>query len=256
MTTSEKVIEIAQSQVGYKETGNNHNKYSKFFDKEAWQFFNGHKDSAEADWCAIFCHYCVYQVVYISLKNYDKSGKLVRQMLGEPSDPKKNCGASVHLLWNYMEAKKEIVKIPKKGDFIFLNSKKHIGLVEDVDGSKVYTIEGNSKNSVKRHSYSLKDKYIVGYGRPKYSLLVNDTAAQKPEEKIQAPVPAGSFNKKYNSQFKVSADASMINLRPKNQVICKIPKGSVIRCYGFFSGDYLYCVYKSHEGYIYRGLLT
>ena len=246
MTTSEKVIELAQSQVGYKEESGNKTKYSKFFDTDAWQYFNTKKNGA--DWCSIFVHWCVYQIA---------GKKLTAKMFGEPS-PKNNCAAGVKYFYNYMQAAKLTVKTPKKGDVIFLNSFGHVGLVEDVDSKKVYTIEGNAgtPGSVKRRSYALTSSKISGYGRPKYSLLVNDTATQKPEEKIQAPVPAGSFNKKYNSQFKVSADASMINLRPKNQVICKIPKGSVVRCYGFFSGDYLYCVYKSHEGYIYRGLLT
>ena len=246
MTTSEKVIELAQSQVGYKEESGNKTKYSKFFDTDAWQYFNTKKNGA--DWCSIFVHWCVYQIA---------GKKLTAKMFGEPS-PKNNCAAGVKYFYEYMKAAKLIVKAPKKGDVIFLNSLGHVGLVEDADSKKVYTIEGNAgtPGSVKRRSYALTSSKISGYGRPKYSLLVNDTATQKPEEKIQAPVPAGSFNKKYNSQFKVSADASMINLRPKNQVICKIPKGSVVRCYGFFSGDYLYCVYKSHEGYIYRGLLT
>lgn len=254
MTTSEKVVFEAQSHVGYKEAKGNINMFAKYFDTTAWQFFNGKKQGS--DWCTDFVHYDIYVVVYAELKDHKKTGSLVRKMLGEPSDPKKNCGASVHLLWNYMEAAKCIVKTPKPGDFIFLNSKGHIGVVESVDSKKVYTIEGNSSDMVKRHSYLLSNKKISGYARPKYSLLVNEASTQKPEEKILAPVPAGSFNKKYNSQFKVSAEASMINLRPKNQVICKIPKGSVVRCYGFFSGDYLYCVYKSHEGYVYRGLLT
>lgn len=244
MTTSEKVIEIAQSQVGYKETGNNQTKYSKFFDTDAWQYFNTKKQGA--DWCAIFVHWCVYQVA---------GKKLTAKLFGEPA-PKNNCSAGVKYFYEYMKAAKLIVTKPQKGDVIFLNSFGHVGLVESVDSKKVYTIEGNASNAVKRRSYTLTSSKISAYGRPKYSLVVNEEASQKPEEKIQAPVPAGSFNKKYNSQFKTTAEASMINLRPKNQVICKIPKGGVVRCYGFFSGDYLYCVYKSHEGYIYRGLLT
>ena len=44
----------------------------------------------------------------------------------------------------------------------------HTGLVEKVDGSKVYTIEGNTSDQVARRSYYLSDSYIVGYGRPAY----------------------------------------------------------------------------------------
>lgn len=37
-----------------------------------------------------------------------------------------------------------------------------------MDGSKVYTIEGNTSDQVARRSYYLSDNYIVGYGRPAY----------------------------------------------------------------------------------------
>ena len=39
----------------------------------------------------------------------------------------------------------------------------HIGLVESVKDGKVYTIEGNSSDSVKRNVYDLGDKRIDGY---------------------------------------------------------------------------------------------
>ena len=37
-----------------------------------------------------------------------------------------------------------------------------------MDGSKVYTIEGNTSDQVARRSYYLSNSYIVGYGRPAY----------------------------------------------------------------------------------------
>ena len=62
---------------------------------------------------------------------------------------------------------------PKPGDqiFFYYSSEKqyHTGIVESVDSSKVYTIEGNtSSKSVAQKSYSLWDKSIIGYGRPAY----------------------------------------------------------------------------------------
>lgn len=65
-------------------------------------------------------------------------------------------------------------KDPKPGDQIFFSTAhsksnvSHTGLVEKVDGSKVYTIEGNTSDQVARRSYYLSDNYIVGYGRPAY----------------------------------------------------------------------------------------
>ena len=59
IVTAEKVIAYAISQIGTKETGNNHNKYSKTMD--AIGYYNTKKDPAGADWCAIFTDCCVYE---------------------------------------------------------------------------------------------------------------------------------------------------------------------------------------------------
>lgn len=72
---------------------------------------------------------------------------------------------------------------PKEGDLIFfkdhgsLVSATHIGIVLYSDGSKVYTIEGNTTQGdgfsgdgsfVALKSYKLTSSYIVGYASPKY----------------------------------------------------------------------------------------
>lgn len=49
-----------------------------------------------------------------------------------------------------------------------ISSIDHVGLVERVSGSKIYTIEGNIGDRCQR---KVRDKsYIVGYGRPKYEM--------------------------------------------------------------------------------------
>lgn len=68
---------------------------------------------------------------------------------------------------------------PQMGDLIMFNWNKdmtkvqHVGMVEKVVGSTVYTIEGNSKNGypdagVRHKSYSINSAYIVGYGALDY----------------------------------------------------------------------------------------
>jgi hypothetical protein len=37
-----------------------------------------------------------------------------------------------------------------------------------VENNKVYTIEGNSRDEVKRKEYDINSKYIYGYGTPEY----------------------------------------------------------------------------------------
>lgn len=56
--TAAEVVKIALGQVGTKETGTNHQKYSKEMDSIS--YYNTKKDPAGADWCAIFTDWCIY----------------------------------------------------------------------------------------------------------------------------------------------------------------------------------------------------
>lgn len=58
-------------------------------------------------------------------------------------------------------------KNPKPGDFIFFRNLKksndlnHVGLVEKIDGKRVFTVEGNSSNAVRRREYDLTNQRIA-----------------------------------------------------------------------------------------------
>ena len=61
----------------------------------------------------------------------------------------------------------------KRGDQIFFRNDSgicHTGLVQNVSGGTVYTIEGNKDNRVKYCQYLVTDSSIAGYGRPFYEL--------------------------------------------------------------------------------------
>lgn len=61
---------------------------------------------------------------------------------------------------------------PKAGDVIVFQengSRTHTGMVYAVDGTYVYTIEGNSSNMCRKRSYPLSSSYIYGYVRPNYT---------------------------------------------------------------------------------------
>ena len=62
---------------------------------------------------------------------------------------------------------------PVAGDIIFFDWQgdgvpDHVGIVVGSDGSKVYTVEGNSGDMVKTLDYSLSSSVIFGYGLPNY----------------------------------------------------------------------------------------
>ena len=65
---------------------------------------------------------------------------------------------------------------PESGMIIFFDwpdengvqdgSSDHVGIVEKVEGGRVYTIEGNSGDACERNSYSIGNYQILGYGTP------------------------------------------------------------------------------------------
>ena len=126
----QKFLELAASQLGYTEESGNRTKYAKYFDTDAWQWFNTKKQGAE--WCAIFICWLFCQLI-----GPDRA----RTFLGCPA-PKDNCAAGVKYLWQYLT--KRGWKVDKKsgqpGDIIFFNSNKHVGLIQKVEDGKYITI--------------------------------------------------------------------------------------------------------------------
>ena len=176
----DKVLNLADRQVGYHEEGNNWTKYARYFDVEAWQWFNGKKQNVA--WCAIFVCWLFCQAEIIGPKK-------ARVFLGCPA-PKDNCAAGVPYLWQYLKARKWQVDKAKgqKGDIIFFNAKcSHVGIIEKVDDSKYYTIEGNKSNQVKRCSYSKSSSSIYGLMRPAWSEI--DPKEEVKPEPLPIPTP-------------------------------------------------------------------
>ena len=86
---------------------------------------------------------------------------------------------------------------PKVGDQIFFTSGgtiSHTGIVTAVNGSTVTTIEGNSGDAVKTHTYNLSSSYVDSFGHPKY-----DGEAEK-----QAPAPPVKDTDCYGSSLTVT----------------------------------------------------
>ena len=157
-----KVIQVAKTYVGYKETPVNITTFSADFDKNYPDFYNTRKQGAA--WCDIYVDHCFVEAYGVA-----RALELLCQ-------PKKSCGAGCKFSADYYRQKGQFIKrgsgTPQEGDQIFFGTygkESHTGLVTKCDGSKVYTIEGNSSDMVKEHSYSLKSTKISGYGRPKYT---------------------------------------------------------------------------------------
>lgn len=174
-----KLVSIAKSQIGVKETPNNITKYSKDFDEKYPDFYNTKKQGAE--WCDIFYDWCMVTAFGVT-----DALRLLCQ-------PKKSCGAGTVFSYGYYKAKKQVGKVPRIGAQIFFTKDgtekgiHHTGMVVKVDSSKVYTIEGNADNKVGEHSYSINSKKIYGYGYPAFD--EEPVKADDPKKETAAPEP-------------------------------------------------------------------
>lgn len=167
------VIAVAQNELGYYEKSSNSNlddktankgnanytKYARDFDQKYPSWYNGNKNGYA--WCDMFVDWC-----FLTAFGYEKALYLLCQ-------PEKSAGAGcTYSLHYYKEKGQFYTSNPKAGDQIFfgtsVDNSSHTGLVENVEGGKVYTIEGNTSDMVARRTYTIGASNIVGYGRPNY----------------------------------------------------------------------------------------
>ena len=184
--TADKVIKVAEAEVGYLEkksnsqldskTGNaGRNNYTKYW-RDLASGMNGNA------WCNCFVNWCFVQAF---------GSKRAKELLCS----EKGWSYYTPTSSGYFKSKNQWQKKKKKkGDIIyFRNSERicHVGLVYKVEGGRVYTIEGNTSSSagvvpnggcVAKKSYELGLSRIAGYGRPKY-----DGAKSEPESKVAQP---------------------------------------------------------------------
>lgn len=112
----------------------------------SWYGFNG-----RVEWCACFVSWC-----------YHKAGK---------SEPRFAGCQSQGVPWFTSRGQwgARGYKNIAPGDAIFFDwdgdgSADHVGIVIGTDGSRVYTVEGNSGDACKIKSYDINSGYIKGYG--------------------------------------------------------------------------------------------
>ena len=171
--TADKLIAVAIGELGYKEKASNaslddktanagsanYTKYARDFDQKYPNWYNGKKNGFA--WCDMFTDWC-----FLTAFGYENALRLTCQ-------PEKSAGAGCTYSLRYYKNKGQFhTSNPKPGDQIFfgtsIDNSSHTGIVEKVDGSKVYTIEGNTSDMVARRSYALNNSRILGYGRPAY----------------------------------------------------------------------------------------
>lgn len=118
----------------------------------SWYGFN-----SRVEWCACFVSWCAEQCGYI------QSGIIP-----------KFSSVSIGVDWFAAKGQfRDASYVPVAGDLIFFDwdndgSTDHVGIVENVTGGTVNTIEGNSGDKCARRSYSIGSSSIYGYSVPVY----------------------------------------------------------------------------------------
>lgn len=191
MNTVDKVLKIASDEVGYLEkSASAWNKYgtgclykrTEFagYDNYTKYGYEMHKLYPKtmdfpAAWCDAFVDWCFYAAY---------GDKDARRMLGGEFDDYTKASTDLYIKaerFYYAKTSK-----PKRGDQIFFSKNgtfsgiHHTGIVERVDKTRVYTIEGNTSTGddnvepngggVHRKSYLMTNEKIYGYGRPNYDV--------------------------------------------------------------------------------------
>lgn len=143
----------------FTDKNNGSNNYTKYaYVLKNTDLLNGNKQAVA--WCCVFIIACFYDMF-----GADLTHKILKL-------PKKSAAAGCSFFYSYLSGTYINTK-PQEGDIIFFGSGKpsHVGYIYKVSNTKVYTIEGNSSNAVKKHSYKYNNKKIFGYGRPDYSYI-------------------------------------------------------------------------------------
>ncbi len=171
MQELEKILQIANTEVGYLEKASNSNlddktanagdkNYTKYArDMDTLKVYNGPKQGYA--WCNVFIDWCFVQALGV-----DRAREL---LIG--------FSAGCTQDYNWFKSKGQIVTEPQKGDLVFFGKTSHIGIIEDVRDGKIYTIEGNTSNAaelivnggtVAKKSYAINSQSIHSFARPKY----------------------------------------------------------------------------------------
>lgn len=172
------VVDLANAEVGYHEKasnaslddktansgGANWTKYAKDLDALP-NFYNGQKNGYA--WCDVF-------VDWLFVKTFGE--ELGRKMLYQPE---KSAGAGCLYSANYYKQNNAFHRTnPRIGDQIFFSYSageySHTGIVVDVNGNTITTVEGNTSDSVGRRTYETSNYSIAGYGTPDWNLAVED----------------------------------------------------------------------------------
>lgn len=180
--TVDKILECARYWIGYLEKASDkycHRREKEYFPLDPgdanYTYFGNFCGVNPGQWCAMF-------VTTIMTEACDGDRAAARDAMYGVW-PFTSCGQ----IWDVAPAgaaERRIPSTPQVGDIIIFSndgrSRDHTGIVEDLDDTYVYTIEGNSGQQVRRRRYLRSSSWIYGYIHPGYAAAA-DSAPQAPK---------------------------------------------------------------------------
>ena len=170
------VISLAEAEVGYHEKasnaslddptansgGANWTKYARDLDAIP-DYYNGKKNGYA--WCDVFVDW-----LFVQCFGEEKGREMLYQ-------PEQSAGAGcLYSAGYYKQANAFHRANPRVGDQIFFSyaagEYSHTGIVVNVNGRTITTVEGNTSDSVGRRTYETTNYSIAGYGTPNWELAV------------------------------------------------------------------------------------
>ena len=256
------VVNTAKSWLGAKESDGSH--------KPIIDLYNSHKPLARGykvkytdKWCATFV-----------------SAVAIKCGLTDIIPTECGCGEMIALFQKMGCWQESDAHTPQIGDLVFYDWQDngrgdntgwpdHVGFVTEVTGNNFVVIEGNKDDAVGYRTMAINGRYIRGFATPNYA-----SKATKPEpEPTPTPAPsqptatkkvdyANSFNRKIAGAYRTKTDLNLRYtpgvIKPDN-VVCVIPGGALVRCYGYYTdvkGKAWYLVaYGGKSGFVNSGYL-
>ncbi|MEO3857495.1 CHAP domain-containing protein [Acrocarpospora sp. B8E8] len=176
--TASDVVKVARSQVGYRESGTNHQKYSPAVPGLEW--------SQNQPWCHTF-------MSWVGLK------------AGAGAITPKTASCLAGVAW--FKARGRFNKTPKKGSFVYYGTggATHVELVVAVDAKNITTVGGNTSGSLDGKYFNGDGVYekkvartstrIYGYGHPAYKAEPKPAAKKPPAKTTASKKPAPKSGK-------------------------------------------------------------
>lgn len=169
-----RLVTWANAQIGYREGDNNWNKYAE---NEDVRKLYGWKPQNQP-WCDSFV-----DAGFCTCFGLELASALTYQPVGKGS-------AACRYSAGFYSAHEAFYQSPEIGDQIFFfvgGGINHTGIVVEVSGGVVYTVEGNTSDMVARRAYGTGSNVIAGYGRPNWSAVIGaDVPADDPKETTPA----------------------------------------------------------------------